>query len=146
MHILYPFGNLIVIATLKEKGRMPIKLIHEQANQPLTNYLRAHRRKTGLTQHDLARVLGYDNREAIARHERLESMPSLLMALSYEAVYHVPVSEIFAGLAGTVELNVEAQLAEFESHLGERSASGPRAVAIARKLEWLSERRSSGYN
>jgi DNA-binding XRE family transcriptional regulator len=73
-------------------------MIHEQTNGPLSNYLRAHRRKTGLTQHDLARVLGYVNRDAISRHERLESMPSLLLALSYEVLYRVPVSEIFAGL------------------------------------------------
>jgi DNA-binding XRE family transcriptional regulator len=121
-------------------------LIHGQPNEPLANYLRAHRRKTGLTQHDLARVLGYENRDAISRHERLESMPSLLIALSYEVLYRVPVSEIFAGLAETVEFNVETQLAQFETYLGEQSAGSSRAVAIARKLEWLSERRSSGYS
>jgi DNA-binding XRE family transcriptional regulator len=120
-------------------------LVHEQPNKPLANYLRAHRRKTGLTQHDLARVLGYINGDAISRHERLESMPSLLIALSYEVLYHVPVSEIFAGLAETVECNVETQLTDFESHLGEQSVRGPRAAATARKLEWLIERRSSGY-
>lgn len=108
-------------------------------------YLRAHRRKTGFTQHDLARVLGYINGDAISRRERLESMPSLLIALSYEVLYHVPVSEIFAGLTETVEFTVEAQLAEFGDYLGEQSGRGRRAAAIARKLEWLSERRSSGY-
>jgi len=119
-------------------------LIHEQPSEPLANYLRAHRRKTGLTQHDLARVLGYVNRGPISRHERLESVPSLLIALSYEVVYRVPVSEIFAGLAETVEFNVEAQLAQFETYLGEQSARSSQAIAIARKLEWLSERRTSG--
>jgi len=39
----------------------------------------------------------------------------------------------------------ERQLAEFESYQGGRSAGGPSASAIARKLEWLSERRSLGY-
>jgi DNA-binding XRE family transcriptional regulator len=126
------------------KGRMTKNLVHEQPIKPLANYLRAHRRKTGLTQHDLARVLGYVNRDAVSRHERLESMPSLLIALSYEVLYRVPVSEIFAGLAETVEFNVEAQLAQFEVHLGEQSAGTSRAAAIARKLEWLTERRGSG--
>jgi len=127
------------------KGRMTTNLIDEQPNKPLANYLRTHRLKTGLTQHDLARVLGYINSDAISRHERVGSVPSLLMALSYEVIYRVPVSEIFAGLAETVEFDVEAQLAEFEGYLGEQSARGPRAAAVARKLEWLSERRSSGY-
>src|SRR5882762_7085492 len=100
-------------------------VIQEHTNELLANYLRAHRRKTGLTQHDLARVLGYVNRDAISRHERLESMPSLLLALSYEVLYRVPVSEIFAGLAETVEFDVEAQLAQFEIHLGEQSVGSP---------------------
>ena len=125
---------------------MTTNLINEQTIEPLANYLRAHRRKTGLTQHDVARVLEYVNRDPISRHERLESTPSLLIALSYEVLYRVPVSEIFAGLAETVEFNVEAQLTQFETYLGEQSAQSPRAVAIARKLEWLSQRRSSGHS
>jgi DNA-binding XRE family transcriptional regulator len=73
-------------------------LIHEQSKRPLANYLRTHRRRTGLTQHELARVLGYGTHSAIARHERLESVPSLAVALRYQVLYRVPVSEIFAGL------------------------------------------------
>jgi len=121
---------------------MPNNLIHEQLNKPLANYLRAHRRKTGLTQHDLARVLGYESYGAISRHERFEVVPSLVMALSYQILFQVPVSEMFAGLTDTVEFDVESRLAEFEAHLGEQSGHSPRAAAIARKLEWLSERRS----
>ena len=93
----------------------------------------------------MARVLRLINRDVVSRHERQQNIPSLLTALSYEALYRVPVSEIFAGLAKSVEFNVEAQLAEFETHLGEQTGTGPRAVSIARKLEWLSERQSSGY-
>jgi hypothetical protein len=64
--------------------------------------------------------------------------------LGYEIVFQEPVSEIFAGLKDTVELAVEEQLATFESELQERSGRGPSAAAVARKLEWLTERRSSG--
>ena len=125
---------------------MPQKsLIHEKPNKSLTNYLRAHRRKTGLTQRELAQFLGYGTHGAVSRHERIEAVPSLVVALSYQILYQVPVSEIFAGLTETVELDIEAQLVEFESYLGAQSAVGGRADAIARKLEWLSERRSSGY-
>jgi DNA-binding XRE family transcriptional regulator len=118
--------------------------IHEQTHEPLTNYLRAHRLKTGLTQDDVAMILGSLNRDTISRHERMELLPSLVIALSYEVIYRVPVSEIFSGLAETIEFNIEAQLAAFEDHLGSQSAHGSRAVAIARKLQWLSERRSTG--
>jgi DNA-binding XRE family transcriptional regulator len=124
---------------------MPTKTIHVHPHEPLANYLRIHRLKTGFTQDELAGILGSMKRDAISRHERMEKIPSLLIALSYESFYRVPVSEIFAGLAKNVEFNLEAQLAEYEAHLGEQSGTGPRAAAIARKLEWLSERRSSGY-
>jgi DNA-binding XRE family transcriptional regulator len=124
---------------------MSQNLIHEKPNKPLANYLRAHRRKTGITQHELAQFLGYGTHGAVSRHERLEAVPSLLVALSYQVLYRIPVSEIFVGLTETVEFQIEEQLAEFENHLGEQSARGNRAALIARKLEWLNERRSSGY-
>jgi DNA-binding XRE family transcriptional regulator len=119
--------------------------IHEKSKEPLVNYLRAHRRKAGLTQSDLARIIGYGNDVVISRHEGLDGIPPLLIALTYQIVFRVHVSEMFVGLTQTVEIDVEARLAEFEEYLGKQSARGPRAAAIARKLEWLSERRSSGY-
>jgi DNA-binding XRE family transcriptional regulator len=124
---------------------MTTKNIHEQRHEPLANYLRTHRLKTGFTQEDVAGVLHLVNHDVISRHERQEKIPTLLIALSYEALYRVPVSEIFAGLAKTAEFNVEGSLAEYKTYLGEQSGAGPRAASIARKLEWLSERRSSGY-
>ena len=124
---------------------MTPNVVHEQHHEPLANYLRTHRLKTGFTQGDVAGVLGYANHDVISRHERQEKIPSLLVALSYETFYRVPVSEIFVGLASSVELNVEAHLAEYETYLGNQSATSSRAASIARKLEWLSERRSSGY-
>jgi len=123
---------------------MTTNFIHEEHHKPLANYLRSHRLKTGLTQYDIAEIIRCAERDTISRHERLDSMPSLLIALSYEVLYQVPVAEIFAGLAHNVEFGIEAQLAAFEEHLGRQSAHGSRAAATARKLEWLSERRSSG--
>jgi|ERR1700733_3911167 len=124
---------------------MTNKQIHELPHKPLANYLRAHRHKTGFTQHDVARTLGLDAHSIVSNHERFELVPSLIVALHYQILYRVPVSEIFLGLTESVELQVEMQLAEFEKELGEQSARGPKAAAIARKLEWLMERRSSGY-
>jgi DNA-binding XRE family transcriptional regulator len=124
---------------------MPQNLIDEQPNKPLANYLRAHRRKTGITQHELAQFLGYGTHGAVSRHERLEAIPSLVVALSYQVLYRIPVSEIFVGLTETVEFHIEAQLATFENYLGEQSAVGNRAAMTAHKLEWLSERRNGGY-
>jgi DNA-binding XRE family transcriptional regulator len=123
---------------------MPKNLIHEQSHEPLINYLRTHRRNAGLSQRDLARVLGLDSYEFVARQERSRTMPSLAVALSYQILFRAPVSEIFVGITQRLEVDIETRLTQLEQHLGEQSARGRAAAATARKLEWLIERRSSG--
>jgi DNA-binding XRE family transcriptional regulator len=120
-------------------------LTNQQQNEPLVNYLRIHRRRLGLSQREMGRVLGYKNEGAVSRHEKFNSLPPLLVALGYEIVFQSPVSEIFAGLHETVEFAVEKHLAEFESHLLSQNSNSSRPSAVTRKLEWLSKRRSSGY-
>ena len=110
----------------------------------LTNYLRTHRKKTGLSQRDLGRILGYQDEVPVSRHERLHRLPSLMTALGYEIVFQVPISELFAGLRDAIEQDIEERLSELERGLQERSGRGRHAAATARKLEWISERRTSG--
>ena len=105
--------------------------------QRLTNYLRTHRKKTGLSQRDVARVLGYDDEGPVSRHERFHSTPPLLMAISYEIMFKVPVSELFAGLRDFVEATIEERLSELQKELEQGSGKGQKASGTARKLEWL---------
>lgn len=124
---------------------MTNSLFREQPNEPLATHLRVHRRRAGLTQNELAHLLGYKTYGVISRHEQLEIPPPLVAALGYQILFRVHVSEMFPGLTEIVEVTLETRLADFENYLGKQSAQGPRSPAIARKLEWLSERRSSGY-
>ena len=114
-----------------------------QVDQRLPNYLRTHRRNVGLTQRELGQILGHCNEGPVSRHERFRATPSLVVALSYEIVFRIPVSEIFAGLRDEVEKDVEKKLVEMEEQLGQRSAKDRNANATARKLMWLSNRRNS---
>ncbi len=109
----------------------------------LANYLRTHRRNVGLTQRELGQILGYCDEGSVSRHERFHATPPLVVALGYEIVFRVPVSEIFAGLRDGVEGDVEERLAALEKNLEQRSAKDRNANAIARKLMWLCERRNS---
>jgi hypothetical protein len=70
-------------------------------------------------------------------------MPDLPIALGYEIVFRVPVSELFAGLHDEVAVEIEARLATLEERLGRRSARDHDAKATARKLLWLSERKNA---
>jgi transcriptional regulator with XRE-family HTH domain len=103
-------------------------------------YLRFLRRKSGLSQRDLARILGSVTANQISRHERSISPPSLLTVFGYQVVFQKSASDIFPGLFHAVEIGVEERLREFESELGNNVAKGGEAVRIARQLEWFWER------
>lgn len=106
------------------------------------NYLRSHRRMSGLSQRELAGIIGYLTRFQIARHEESTTVPAFIIAISYEVVFRVPISEIFPGLYQSVEARIEEQLAHLEQDLQESIAKGRQAALTARKLEWLWARRN----
>lgn len=108
----------------------------------VANYLRSHRRKSGLSQRELAHIVGYVTQAPVSEHERSVTIPALLIALSYEVVFRVPLSELFPALYRTVEVDIEEQLTKIESELQQSNATGRRAAYVARKLEWLWERRN----
>lgn len=123
---------------------MPSLFTTESSHEPLANYLRFHRKRIGLNQEELGKILGYRNEGQVSRHERLGSLPPLLIALGYEAVFRVPLSEIFPGLRDAVEQGIETRLAAFEEELQQHSGKGRSAPIIAHKLEWLTEWRTMG--
>lgn len=121
-------------------------MTHAQTgDRRLLNYLRTHRRKIGLTQRELGRALGYGDEGAISKHEKFYSTPPLEVAIGYEIVFRIPLSELFAGLRDEIGQEVEGRLAELEEHLGRHSVRDRNALAVARKLMWLAERRSAEY-
>lgn len=120
--------------------------ILEQSNEPLVNYLRVHRRDAGLTQWDVGRMIGYESHDSVSRHERFESIPPFLIALAYEIIFREPAGEIFVGLKETMESGIEDRISEFERELRDGHGQHPPSVLIARKLEWLTERRGKAIN
>jgi len=108
----------------------------------MANYLRSRRRKAGLSQRELARVLGFLTENQVGRHERGVLLPTFLVAISLEIVFRASTSELFPGVYETVRQNVEERLDALERELQESSARGRKAALIARKLEWLWERRN----
>jgi len=107
----------------------------------LDNYLRTHRRKAGLSLHELSELLAYDNGGTISRHERSKTLPPLLIALAYEVIFRAPVSGLFPGLKETAELTIEKRLLRFEEELRRRNGKRIPDLRTAQKLTWLNERR-----
>lgn len=105
--------------------------------------LRRLRKESGLSQKEVACILGFRSGVPISRHERSKSVPDLLTALGYEAIFRLPISELFPGFYEAVAVGIEDRLATIESQLYRSTAKGQEAVPIARKLEFLVERKSA---
>ncbi len=70
---------------------------------PLNTYLKTHRLRTGLTEEDVAFLIGAASGVIVSRHEQLGRQPNLLTVLAYAVIYRAPVTELFAGLCQKVE-------------------------------------------
>ena len=69
----------------------------------LDNYLRMYRKRAGLSQDELAFLLGARSGTVASRYERFRRTPTLETALACAAIYGVPVKELFAGVSERAE-------------------------------------------
>jgi transcriptional regulator with XRE-family HTH domain len=63
-----------------------------------TNRLMLYRKRMGLSQKQVASILGLTNLATLSHYERGTSRPSLQRALGLEIVYRVPVAFLFPEL------------------------------------------------
>lgn len=106
------------------------------APKDFARHLRTHRKRSGLTQRELAKLLGYTSKSLISRHETASGIPTLDIALAYEAIFRVPVAQLFPELYRAIESSIEARLAALELNLRRNGGKGRGARFIAQKLEW----------
>ena len=89
-------------------------------SQPLPNYLRTHRKRLGLSQDDLAYLLGCRSGTKVSRYERFRRQPKLATVFAFEVIVGVPARKLFAGLYVSAERDVvrraEALLHELAGH------------------------------
>ena len=69
----------------------------------LKNYLRTHRKRAGLSQDEIAFLLGCRSGTKVSRYERFARQPSLQTAFAYEVVFRAPARELFGGIFQQVE-------------------------------------------
>lgn len=100
---------------------------------PLESYLRTHRKRSGLSQDDLAFLLGSASGAKVSRYERRTIQPKLETALAYEAIFRIPTRELFAGLYQKVEIEVVARA----QVLGRELAGSQPRKAILNKMALL---------
>lgn len=100
---------------------------------PLESYLRTYRKRSGLSQDEVAFLLGAASGAKVSRYERRATQPKLETALAYEAVFKTPVRELFAGLYQ----KVEAEILERSQLLTEKLGARRLDRITARKLAAL---------
>ncbi len=71
------------------------------------NYLRRYRKRSGLTQEEIAFLLGCQCGAKVSRYENLTREPSLATAFACQVIYRVPAHEIFPGIYTVVEKQVK---------------------------------------
>jgi transcriptional regulator with XRE-family HTH domain len=103
------------------------------AARRLPNYLRTYRKRSGLSQDDVAFLLGCQSGAKVSRYERFARVPTLETALTYEALFGVPARELFAGVYQKVEetIHKRAQV------LGEKLNAAKPDRTTLQKLENL---------
>ena len=72
-------------------------------SDPLPHYLRSFRKRAGLTQQELASLLGCESDSKVSRYEFFLRKPSLRTAFAYEVIFDTPARQLFAGIFEEVE-------------------------------------------
>ena|SRR2546429_7838552 len=110
-----------------------ISIHRSMSPTPLPNYLRKSRKSAGLSQDELAFLLGSKGGAKVCRYERFRQSPNLKTLLAYEILFRTPVQKLFRGLHQEVERDL---LKRIRILLRKLAKAGSKRVA-ARKIEFL---------
>ena len=72
-------------------------------NTIATNYLRTYRRRSGLSQEEVAYLLGLKSGQIVSRYERLVRLPNLETVLACQVIFNALPHELYPGLYAKVE-------------------------------------------
>ncbi len=103
----------------------------------LENYLRTYRKRSGLTQQEVAFLLGCETGAQVSRYEKRHRLPPLETALACEAIFGIPIAELFAGMRRSVGRDIEKRRLELRSRLQTPNPKASEDLATAQKLRWL---------
>ena len=104
----------------------------------LENYLKAYRKKTGLTQREVSFLLGWKAGEQLSRYEGRHRLPPLRTALAFQAIFRIPVAELFAGVRQSVNRDITARIGTLIADLQKENSKGKQLRLATKKLTWLS--------
>lgn len=98
----------------------------------LPNYIRTYRKRAGLSQDEVAFLLGSLGGSLVCRYEQFRRKPTLTTALALGAIFRTPVSELFLGIYEHIERKVAVRAGV----LAKRAALRPE-IHSASKIKML---------
>lgn len=89
----------------------------------LKTYLLTYRKRTGLSQHEVAFLLGIESGTTVSKHETGARTPHLDAALSYAIILGPSAEELFAGRHRELQRRIQGRAAKLMRRLKSRIAS-----------------------
>lgn len=103
-------------------------------NNAIAIYLRTYRRRSGLTQSEVARLLGLESGQVVSRYERPGRNPNLETVLGCQVLFDVLPHELYPGLYERVEKltrqRIHALIDQFGDDFDEGALTYKRDVLI----------------
>jgi len=76
----------------------------------LPNYLRTYRKRSGLSQKEVAFLLGFHSDSNVSRYEAPNHRPNLEALFAFEIIYDTPARELFAGVYDETKKKIQQRL------------------------------------
>lgn len=97
--------------------------------------LRAIRRRTGLSQLELALLIGASD-ATVSRHESQKDLPDVETAFAYETIFRVPARELFARDAQAIDEQIRSRAIQLYGRLarGRQSRQTEQKLEVLRRL------------
>ena len=100
------------------------------ARRPI-HYLRSHRLRWGLSQQELAYLLGWDRPDVISRIEKKKRHPTLPLAMACFILFGTPAPLLFPDMAASIEALVMARVWEmYEAIQGDPSRRTKKKIEL----------------
>ncbi len=116
------------------------------ASPRLENYLRTYRKRSGLTQREVAFLLGSKNGAQLSRYEKQRRLPPLRTALAFEAIFKIPLAELFAGLRESVGRETSERIEKLDADVQAHRDSKRPTRLNARKRSWIAEHHGPDFS
>jgi len=107
------------------------------SHEPLSNYLRTQRRRSRLSQDEIAFLMGTFCGTSVSRHERGSRIPSLEAAIAYECIFGQPVVDLFEGEAAKIRMGVKERAIKLRRSLKYRFNDTHRETKIRHLTQLL---------